>query len=506
MLGIGLGTLATALALVGTSRYGIGNSSDALAYISAAEGLRAGRGFTLFSGEPYIGWPPLYPALIAMLASVGMSAEAAARLLNAVLFGIVVSVSVLWSRKLGLSRGAAAWVGTAVTVGVPLFDLWRLAHSELLFIALVLAFAWLFSVWRRSGELGTLMLASAAAGLACLTRYAGVAAIMTGCLLLVLDHRKRVARGIALAAAFAIPAVLMNVPWAIRNAQVMGAPTGANQSPSPFAVSTLIAMTCDVVGRWVAPSRAPLALQRGVGAALLLLLIATFVWSLGRRTDNREEIDGESITTSSIHVLSGWIAVYTGFLIAVRAITFIDSDHARLLAPIYVPAVLVIGWLGWRVKRMRARRSKLAQAAILVIAAGALLWPIRFTAGATTGVMRNGAGGYATNAWQLSPTLAYVKSHRLTGTVYSNEANAVHAVAGLDSVLSLPEHDHPLSPISTDSALRQFREGRRRGEGWVVLFFSPELERNVYTARQVEMILNVRPIARFSDGAIYRLE
>lgn len=500
-----LGFAGAALALMGTERFGVGSGSDALAYISAAEGLLAGRGFVLFNGQPYLGWPPLYPLAISALAAAGTDAAHAARLLNAGLFGLIVSITVLWAGRLGLPRPAVAWAGVAVLVGVPMFDLWRLAHSELLFILLVLAFAWLLARWQATGTLLHLGMASVAAGAACLTRYAGVAAIMTGCLVVLLDRRYSVARRVPLSAGFGVVAVLINVPWAIRNAMVMGAPTGAHQSASPFTVPALLSMTFDVVGRWVAPPRIPILLPRGIALALLAVVFLTFLWSLRRRSAESSD-SRRAMLFVSVRVLSAWVIVYTAFLVAVRSLTFIDSDHGRLLSPVYVPAVLVVCWLGSEItRRVHGHRGRIARAAAWAIAALSLLWPLRYTIGATNRVIQNGAGGYATNRWQLSPTLSYLKRERIEGNIYSNEPNALHVVAGLDSAFPLPEHDHPLAPISADSALRSFRAARRADSVWVVLFTNPELERNAYSSADFEQAFGATAVARFSDGVVYRV-
>ncbi|MFN2398462.1 MAG: hypothetical protein ABR543_07445 [Gemmatimonadaceae bacterium] len=55
-----------------------------------ARNLLAGRGFYLYDGAVYLGWPPLYPLTLAALGVTGLDLLAAARILNALLFGVLV--------------------------------------------------------------------------------------------------------------------------------------------------------------------------------------------------------------------------------------------------------------------------------------------------------------------------------------------------------------------------------------------------------------------------------
>src|SRR5262249_16471739 len=78
---------------------GPGLRPDSGCYLSAARGLAAGRGCIPFSGHPFVEWPPLYPALLALLARCGAEPIVAARWLNAVLFGLILFVGGSWIRR-----------------------------------------------------------------------------------------------------------------------------------------------------------------------------------------------------------------------------------------------------------------------------------------------------------------------------------------------------------------------------------------------------------------------
>src|SRR5207247_8070481 len=65
-------TLSSFLALVATSRYGVGIDTDAVTYLSVTHGLLHGDGFTVYNGTPFVAQPPLFPLILALLARTGL--------------------------------------------------------------------------------------------------------------------------------------------------------------------------------------------------------------------------------------------------------------------------------------------------------------------------------------------------------------------------------------------------------------------------------------------------
>src|SRR5438105_13261793 len=87
------------LVLLATSRYGAGLSPDSAAYVSTARHLAAGKGYTLYSGEPYVDWGPLFPTVLAACGRLGLDPIPAARWVNAAVFGLILGVAGGWLRR-----------------------------------------------------------------------------------------------------------------------------------------------------------------------------------------------------------------------------------------------------------------------------------------------------------------------------------------------------------------------------------------------------------------------
>ena len=66
--------ITAALAIAVTFRWGPEFEPDSVRYLEVAQNIRNGEGITDSSGRPFTIQPPLYPALLALLMGLGLSA------------------------------------------------------------------------------------------------------------------------------------------------------------------------------------------------------------------------------------------------------------------------------------------------------------------------------------------------------------------------------------------------------------------------------------------------
>lgn len=164
--------LAGATVLFSTGKYGVGLSPDSCVYLSTAANLAAGRGWVLFTGEPYQSFPPLYPLLLAGFDWLGIGAEAGLRGFNAAAIGLL-------SYGVGryLVRHVAPWrafLGAMLVALLPVHQhVFSIAWSEVPFILTLWGAALLLLRYRENPTLARLFAAALAVALLPLTRYAG---------------------------------------------------------------------------------------------------------------------------------------------------------------------------------------------------------------------------------------------------------------------------------------------------------------------------------------------
>jgi len=127
-------------------------------------------------------------------------------------------------------------------------------------------------------------------------------------------------------------------------------------------------------------------------------------------------------------------------------------------------------------------------------AAGMCLWLLYFSITRLNGAvvdLRSDGQGYASQRWQNSQTLAYLREHE-TSIIYTNDVTAVYFIAGKDSVAI------PNAQASSED-LDLMRSKLSISNSYLVLFgqltgeFTP-LER---------LTDDLTPAYQFSDGVIY---
>src|SRR5262245_59310903 len=204
-----LAALGGILALAYATRHGVGITPDSVVYLEAARNLAAGRGL-VSSDEgvelrPLTRFPPAYPVAIALLSALGPDSLDAARWLALALLGANVGlVGLLVARSAPGARWLPAVGAGLIACSPEIAMLHGAALSEPLF--LLLGFSGLLLLARHLEQPGdaALLAAALSIGLATLTRYVGLALVVTGLLAILLASNlpgRRRARSAALFAA-----------------------------------------------------------------------------------------------------------------------------------------------------------------------------------------------------------------------------------------------------------------------------------------------------------------
>lgn len=204
-----------------SSRWGVGLSPDSVVYIGAARSLLAGAGFSLAADSalfsPITHYPPLYSTLPAVIGLVGVDPLDGAIWLNVAVFSINIFISeILLFAALGSWQLAV--VGSFFTLtAFPLVQVHTMAWSESSFILFELFSILPLLRYLEKPRKRILLIASAAAVLSLLCRYAGLALVASGVLAILSlggrEQRNKFADALVFAGIGVLPAVF----WAARN-------------------------------------------------------------------------------------------------------------------------------------------------------------------------------------------------------------------------------------------------------------------------------------------------
>ena len=451
LLLIALSVLAALLLLLRQINYGIGLEPDSIGYLSAARNLAAGNGLVMASEVPLGVWAPLFPVLAAVPGFWGLDALPAASLVNAAAIGGLVFVA---GWRLRRSCGAtlpALWGTLAVMLSIPINRQGYQAVSEpvfLLFTILALAESERFL---DDGRRAALVWAGLFTALACLTRYIGIAVIITVVLLLLAntDRMTEKAKNVALYAV--IPVVTLGA-WMYRNLLVTGFWDGG-RPPADHTLGQNLSAAAEVLASWLLPDA--WSDWNTLAARLLALLALAPVAGAGILAVRYYREHGRLSGVLTVPV--AFMLIYLTFLVVSGSITVLAKLDHRLMSPAYVPLIFAVAAVAaWWLRRNsiaaasgyaereggRGRRGmpRLLTALRLAPMVGLFLWlayPVAVNAADISRSISEGTGRYSYSRWVDSDLLRYMEQN-LTGLEYgrlhSNNEQLPYFYAGMPAV------------------------------------------------------------------------
>src|SRR5437773_2180848 len=225
-------TLVGALALLGScvllvsTRWGIGGYPDSLVYVGVARSILDGSGVRFFNDmgqfAPVTQYPPLYPSMMAAFGIMGLDPLLGSRWISVFLFaGNAILVAYILYRTT-LSPGASLIGSFFALSSFPMVYIHSMALSEPMFIFLVfLGFSFL-GLYLQGLSPSMIYLSALTIGLSCLTRYVGIAFLLTGTVAIFCLSGREWKKRLADASNFFILASLPLVIWVCRNLWLAG--------------------------------------------------------------------------------------------------------------------------------------------------------------------------------------------------------------------------------------------------------------------------------------------
>ena len=415
-----LAGLGTAHILVRTATYGAAVGIDSTYYLSTAINFLAGEGLRDFRGKPLVGGPPLFSLLLAAFGWVGIDLLAAGRFINAAAFGLTILVAGCWLR----SNVKSQWLGLAATliiaVSLPLshYAAWLMTESLFALLTL-LALVHLASFLNRrtAASLGG---AAVCTALAALTRYAGVALIGSGVLLLGLRARRKHTLIFGAVSSLPLLAVLAR-NWAVTGnlTQATGHRVALGQP-----LSDGLRRIVEVLRDWVVPPNAPDGVAYLLGLALAAVGLAGATVVLRARRMHR----AGAWPLGPVLPFGVFAAGYLVFIVAIIGVLFAWAGYffySRFLLPVYVPLLLTAVVLLDRFLSIEAAGGRVAvRFGVAALVGLATLAHVGYSAKENLRITDQWGVGHDdwsnTSHWQQSETLNYLRENPINGTIHTN--------------------------------------------------------------------------------------
>jgi 4-amino-4-deoxy-L-arabinose transferase-like glycosyltransferase len=490
------------LVLVSTARYGAGLSPDSVAYLDVARNLVSGKGFVFWTGEPLTMWPPLYPVLLASATFLtGLDPAALARLVNAALFAVVILLSAgLFRKNLGHSTAYSLLGACAVLLSIPLSEVYAMAWSDCLFIPLVLLYAVSAQRYWHDKDGAAFAMMAVSAGLALLTRYAGVAIVLAGGLTILLAPQSGLRTRVRRASSFAALALLPVGIWLACNQRAWEtllryeAAPGVRHPGGFLAAFAGNILSCGgTLVSWYIP-RQPVWLAWSLLAATGAALAALAAFPAGRR---------RLVNSVKSLLLRDSPLVLLFFLYVLTTVSSLSAKHfrcePRYAAPLFVIFTLVLLRLAGEVLGQVRHLPRILSGRIPVLLLALwLFFPLISVARSTATRFKNGAGGYNRRSCRESRAIAYARQALSANDavyVYSNGPDVLREIAGVNAT-ELPRR--------AEVSLGQL-EGRWPAENGSILvwFRGFSWRRHWYSIEELRQVADIKEVARFPEGTFH---
>ncbi len=495
-----IGLIGTCIIIYLTTFNSVGLSPDSVYYISVARHIVDGKGFVGYDGYNYVLQPPLYPLVLAVLYSYkNIDPLFSAGYVNAFLFGILLFSSGRFLLK-HLKSFPLVIMGTVfITVSLVLIILYLIALSEPLFILLVILFLYFFDDYRENKTLTSLLLFSTAASFACLTRYAGIILILTGCTGIVLWGRKTIGQTFRHLFIFVFISTLPTCGWILRNYLVSGTFTGS-RAGSSYTLIENINYFFNTVIKWYLPVQFSVTVL--VLFVLIFLGILSFViYFLYGQGDLKLRV----YMTSPLLL---FVLFYALTIIISSTTTAYDKIADRLLSPIFVPTVFLI-FIALDLILISFKRHSKSHSANLLFLTAVLIWMIN-PAMRTVNLVRYyiGQSGWeiSSSHWKSSGVIGYLNNNNLLEknyTYFSNAPDAVYILTGRQTKWS-PAKTFYNSPqvIKPKSELNYLN----LENNFNYLIWFNNVDRNfLFSVNELRKNWILTRVAKLKDGNIYKI-
>ncbi len=421
---------------------GLGLSDDSIGYIAGARSILAGHGYReswLASNGPVTHFPPGFSFVLAFIGLFGLDPLRGTRFLNALLFGMNTGLLGILGWRMTKSLPAGLILAALFVANSQLLQVHAMAMSEPLFIFLSLLAFWMFDLYfERNHHWLWLVLTAFSAGAAYLTRYAGLALVLTFVVALFVLHdswRKRfISAGI-----FIVSFLPWALIWAVRNELVGGNVANRNLIWHPIS-SDNIRLGLSTVAEFFIPTETlrQTLVKAGVFQIVIVLILgAVLVWVvlkswkkfLTPQQPTRPEI---LAFTNGLYVL-GYLSSIVATMLLFDAST---KFQVRILAPIYVSLFVLLVALG--VWLWSKRREVVIVLTIFILSVSI------YSQTLTVQQLEKGGTGFASFVWYRSPTIAFLRSLPVNTMIYTNQSGAVYLYTGRGAYV-LPDRYDPVT-------------------------------------------------------------
>ena len=418
--------------------FGAGISPDSAEYIAGAKSLFAGKGYIAY-GKPETHFPPLYPFFISLFNTIQNNPAQAARILNALLFGLNMGL-IGWILYSTLGRhyltNICAWL---IILTFPShLRIYTMAWSEPLFISFSLVCLLSLMAYISKPSLLWLLTSALAISLAPVTRYIGLAFLPAGLAVVLWGGRdlklvQRFRHILIWGFIACTPIGLLLV----RNTITTGLLTDRSLVFHPLSMNQLKSYTQRTL-----PFLRNLQLPDWLIPALMIIAAGILLCGLGLLIKRYWKVIPWRPIGFFLFDFPYFIFIVCYMIFLAGSRFFFDAStqlEARILSPVFVFLLMGIISAIWIVSNRNLKPAIWTGFLILVLVFTAIQTPqtVQFALN-----LQKDGQGYSSIQWRGSRTIAFLGNYPEKLTIYSNGPDAIEYLIG-KSALALPVKINP---------------------------------------------------------------
>ena len=475
------------LILIYTNHSGIGISPDSIVYLSVAKNINT-QGLLLdYDLRPLVDFPVFYPAFLSVIGFFSKSnLIGVAPYLNGALFaGIIFLSGYLISKFEDVSLLYKRILLISIAFSPALFDVYGMLWSETLFIFLSLLFILTFSIYLRTRTISKLIFCALIAGIACITRYAGITIIASGLMLLFFEPSVKWDRKIKPLLIFGGLSIIPLVINLIHNRLVAGLMTGPRES-GITSLKVNIYYYGSVVCDWAGITTVQPLLISSI--ALLIFLAITGLF-LNRIATGKNYTGTENCFTALF-------IVYTVFIIGISTLSHFEQINNRLLSPSFLPFLISsTAWIPAVLRKLDKKQLYISLCVLFIIAANFGYNRFNRLNNMYTEAKTYGIAGYTDDSWKNSEISKYLRTHSADfDKQYSLYSNA-HEAAWFNGKTRSESLPHLIDKKDVKSFFGK--------KGHYLIWFNAIDDDELIGLQLIRKHADVVVINNFKDGTIY---
>ncbi|MBK9926140.1 MAG: hypothetical protein IPP66_12715 [Anaerolineales bacterium] len=500
--------LGMLFAFIVTFRYGPGLATDGARYLSTAESLVNGNGFTEYLGVPLTQFPPVYSIFIAMIGFVTRAdVFVIAQYLNILTFGVTIWLSGKFFRKLFPENFLYAYIGSGLFVtSLSLIRMASNVLSDLMFLAVTIMFLMLVTDYIENPLRKNLYILGLLCAVSPLLRYAGLTHIITVSVVILIVRQKEFFKGILQAGVFGFLASLPVLLWVyFHNYLQTGILFGTRLPPNPQGN---LQVTIEKAIHWFIPYSVTERLPEWLILLVILVIFITGNRVMDWKNWGRQIISSKFLPSLIFIILYSLVLVFNVSYNEVRW-PFMDRIHIIIL-----PSVVAVGFMTARellpLYLRRISVNKLYMAVVILF----ILW-LAYPANNIQKYLRisyvNGEASeyniYNTRALNESGVREFIESLSISSSdkIYSNYEPLAWLYAR-HTILKLPQG--PVKPKAPDpqEVLANYPDWPGKdGAGYVVWMKELGFKEYVLAPEQLTSKANFELLFSSKQGDVYRL-